>query len=76
MKSFKIGKKCKAKDFNLVYGGWNGLEIGKGFVFYVIIAALYLLVQIKEVKLKNLYTSTCLNLKYGTTEQKPEMQWL
>ena len=60
----------------MVYGGWNGLKIGEGFIFYVIIAALYLLVQIKEVKLKNLYTSACLNLKYGTTEQKPEMQWL
>ena len=34
---------------------------------------LYLLVKIKEVKLKNLHTSACLNLNYGTTKQKPKM---
>ena len=26
--------------------------------------------KMKEVKLKNLYTSACLNLNYGTTKQK------
>ena len=30
--------------------------------------------KIKEVKLKNLQTSACLNLNYGTTKQKPKMQ--
>ena len=32
--------------------------------------------KIKEVKLKNLYTLACLNINYGTTEQKPKIQWL
>ena len=31
---------------------------------------LNVLVKIKEVKLKNLHTSACLNLNYGTTETK------
>ena len=37
---------------------------------------IYFLVKIKEVKLKNLHTSSCLNLNYGAAEQKPKMQWL
>ena len=31
---------------------------------------LYLLMKIKEIKLKNLHTSASLNLPYGTTKQK------
>ena len=34
---------------------------------------LCLLVKTNEVKLKNLHTSACLDLNYGTTKQKPEM---
>ena len=34
---------------------------------------LCLLVKTKEVKLKNLHTSTCLDLNYGTTKQKQKM---
>ena len=25
---FQNGQKCKDKDFNLAYSGWNGLKIG------------------------------------------------
>ena len=51
MKLFKVGKKCKDKDFNLVCGGWNVYKIGQGFIFHVIISAHYtFLVKIKEVK--------------------------
>ena len=47
------------------------------FIFNVIILVQYtFLVKIKEVKVKNLHTSTHLNLNYGTTEQKPKMLWL
>ena len=31
------------------------------------------LVKIKEVKLKNLQTSACLNLNYGKTKKKPKI---
>ena len=61
----------------MVYGGWNGQKIEQGFIFNVIILAQYtFLVKIKDVKVKNLHTSTHLNLNYGTTEQKPKMLWL
>ena len=39
MKHFKIGKKCKAKDFNMTYREWNGYKIGQGFIFHLIIPA-------------------------------------
>ena len=42
-------------------------------VFHVIIPAHYTLVKMKEVKSKNLNTSACLNLNYGTAKQKPKM---
>ena len=34
---------------------------------------LYFLVKILLVKLKNLHTSVCWNLNYGTKKQKPKM---
>ena len=34
---------------------------------------IYFLVKILLVKLKNLHTSACLNLNYGTAKQKPKM---
>ena len=44
--------------------------IGKGFIFHVIIAAHYTSIENLLVKLKNLHTSACLGLSYGTTKQK------
>ena len=44
----------------------NGLEIGQGFYLSCNYSCiLYLLVKMKEVNLKNLHTSACLNLNYG-----------
>ena len=37
---------------------------------------LHLLVKIKEVKLKNLHTLTCLNLSYGATKHEAKMKRL
>ena len=34
-------KKCKNKDFNLAYRGWNCWKIGQGFIFHVIIPVHY-----------------------------------
>ena len=39
-------------------------------------STLHLLVKNKEVKLKNLYTLTCLNLIYGTTKHKTKIKRL
>ena len=41
MKLFKVGKKCKDKDFNIGYGRWIGLKIGQGFIVHVIIPGHY-----------------------------------
>ena len=60
------------------------LKNWEGFIFHVFIPAYYtlhitlhithyILVKIKEVKLKNLHILKCLNLSYGTTKQKTKM---
>ena len=48
--------------------GWARLSIS-----CIYSSTLYVLVKILLVKLKNLHTSACLNLNYGTTKQKPKM---
>ena len=50
--------------------------VGQGFYLsYNYSCTLYLLVKIKEVKLKNLPASVYLNLNYGTATQKPPLDW-
>ena len=50
---------------------WLKHGVGQGFIFHAIIYAHYIfLAKRLLVKLKNLHTSVCLNLNYGTTKQK------
>ena len=49
-------------------------RVGQGCIFHVIIfCSLYFLLNILLVKLKDIHTSACLKLNYGTTKQKPKM---
>ena len=48
--------------------------LGQGCIFQAIFPAHYtFLVKVFLIKLKNLYTSACLKLNYGTTKHKPKM---
>ena len=84
MKLFKIGKNVRIKILIWHMVGEMVKKWGR-FYFHVFIPAFYTvhitlhithytLVKIKEVKLKNLHTLTCLNLSYGTTKQKTKMK--
>ena len=57
-------KKSKDEGFNMTYRGLNGKKMGQSFIFCVIIPAYYTF----SWKWKNLFTSACLNLNYGTTK--------
>ena len=75
MKLFKIGKKCKDKE--LIWHMMGELVKKQGRArFYISCnysCTLQFLVKILLGKLKNLHTSGCLNLNYGTKITKPKM---
>ena len=75
MKLFKIGKYVRIKTLIWHMVGETIKKWGRFHLSCNYPCTFHLLVKIKEVKLKNLHTLTCLNLSYGTTKYKTNERW-
>ena len=76
MKLFKIGKNVRIKILIWHMAGEMIKKWGRFYLSCNYSCSLHLLVKIKEVKLNNLHTLACLNLRYGTTKHKTKIKRL